>query len=430
MSQEGTPIATEPPGQPVSLVSKKKRIRGGYRAHTKKLFGDCKTLLEKEHPESTLIEGLSRNLNDKLKLLRAVDEEIFLLLNDDEIEAAVIDAEEWQAEIQARLVALDAAKSPRAAIQQASASASADQMPASNQNSIANAQAANQIANLPKLTLPKYSGDPKRWHEFWDAFGVIHDNCAISPVNKFRHLRTLLEGKAAAAISGIQTTDANYKMAVDLLKDRFAQKQIIVNSHIEALMSLNTVTTDKDVKGLRILVDKIDTNVRSLETLGYDLKEYGPFLNPMIVNKLPDEVRLAITKQVKDEEWELEKILKLIEADLNAREQCAQMNTRGNNTARPNRNPVPTTAALLNNESKVTCSFCKGHHLSAKCTIVTDPGRRKQMLLKQGQCFVCLKKGHRSKECKSNIFVLYANKGTTKPFVILPGQPRVKIDRK
>ncbi len=171
-------------------------------------------------------------------------------------------------------------------------------------------------------------------------------------------------------------------------------------------MNLNTVSTDKDVKGLRILVDKIDTNVRSLKTLGYDLKEYGPFLNPMVMSKLPDEVRLAVTKQIKNEEWELGRILEIIKADLTAREQCAHLNAKGNYTvqSRPNRNAFPTTAALLNNENRVTCSFCKNHHLSAKCTVVTDPAQRKQILLKQGQCFVCLKKGHRSRECKSNVY--------------------------
>ncbi len=183
MSQEGNPSGTEPPSQSVSLVSRKKRIRGGYRAHTTKLVGECKALLEKENPESTLIERLSRNLNDKSKLLRAIDEEIFLLVNDDEIEATVVEAKGWQAEIQACLVDLDAKKLPRAAIQQPCASASPTQ-PSNSGPVVYSMQPANQIAHLPKLSLPKYSGDPKRWHEFWDAFGVVNDNSSITPVNK------------------------------------------------------------------------------------------------------------------------------------------------------------------------------------------------------------------------------------------------------
>ena len=131
---------------------------------------------------------------------------------------------------------------------------------------------SNVESYLPKLYLPRYAGDPKRWQEFWDAFGVVDGNQNIPPVLKVRHLRTLLEGRAAAAMSGIQTTDAKYTIAVKLLKERFAQKQIVVNAHIEALTNLQTLHSGKDVKGRRNLVDKIDTNVRRLETLGYDLK--------------------------------------------------------------------------------------------------------------------------------------------------------------
>ena len=66
----------------------------------------------------------------------------------------------------------------------------------------------------------------------------------------------------------------------------------------------------------------------------------------------------------------------------------------------------PTTSALLSNGgyvSSVTCSFCRNKHLSAKCPLVTEPAARKEILKKQGQCFVCLTKGHMSRECRSNV---------------------------
>lgn len=61
---------------------------------------------------------------------------------------------------------------------------------------------------LPKLFLPKYLGDPKNWQEFLDYFEIVHGNSSLFPVNKLRHLNTLLEGEAVASISGI-STDAN-----------------------------------------------------------------------------------------------------------------------------------------------------------------------------------------------------------------------------
>ena len=72
---------------------------------------------------------------------------------------------------------------------------------------------------LPKLVLKKFSGDPKTWQEWWDSFKVaVHEN-GISHVEKFNHLRSLVEGAAYATIAGLSLTEQNYKTAIDLLKE-------------------------------------------------------------------------------------------------------------------------------------------------------------------------------------------------------------------
>ena len=45
---------------------------------------------------------------------------------------------------------------------------------------------------LPKLVLKKFSDDPKIWQEWWD-------------VEKFNHLRSLVEGAAHSTIAGLTT---------------------------------------------------------------------------------------------------------------------------------------------------------------------------------------------------------------------------------
>ena len=74
--------------------------------------------------------------------------------------------------------------------------------------------------------------------------------CAISAVEKFTYLRSLVEGSAARAISGLQLTSANYSAALEVLRERFAQKQIIINSHMESLIKLKPVNVISDVKGI------------------------------------------------------------------------------------------------------------------------------------------------------------------------------------
>ena len=171
-------------------------------------------------------------MKDKEKLLSEIDKEIFLLISEDEVEQEVIDCEDLKSEIQSFVIELEARKLEISASNYGSQNAQAV--------SPSPSFASSDMPKLPKLQLPKFSGDPKKWQEWWDSFQVIHENTSLSDVNKFRHLKTLLEGPAATAISGIQPTNANYREAVELLQTRFAQRQLIINEHMEVLLNLKT----------------------------------------------------------------------------------------------------------------------------------------------------------------------------------------------
>ena len=56
------------------------------------------------------------------------------------------------------------------------------------------------------------------------------------------------------------------------------------------LLSLETVTNVNEVKKLRQLYDEIETQVRSLQCLGLDPKQYGSMLTPVLLTKIPDEL--------------------------------------------------------------------------------------------------------------------------------------------
>ena len=55
---------------------------------------------------------------------------------------------------------------------------------------------------LPKLELPKFSGNVLKWQKFWDSFEAsINKNRNLQPVDKFNYLEAELEGDAKAVIS-------------------------------------------------------------------------------------------------------------------------------------------------------------------------------------------------------------------------------------
>ena len=68
------------------------------------------------------------------------------------------------------------------------------------------------------------------------------------------------------------------------------------------------------------LYDDVQTQVRSLQSLGITEENYGTFLAPIIMELLPHEVQLNINRTLDEELWNLTRLLTIIKCDINARE--------------------------------------------------------------------------------------------------------------
>ena len=178
-------------------------------------------------------------------------------------------------------------------------------------------------AKLPKLTLRKFSGDPKSWQLFWDSFeAAVHNNSSLSKIDKFNYLKSLVEGNAASAIDGFALIADNYESAVKLLKDRFADPQIIISSHMEELLNLPAVCDIHKVSKIRQLYDSIETHIRSLRNLEIDSSSHGSLLVPLILSKISEEMRLIVARNIEKNEWNIDKLLCTFKLELEARERC------------------------------------------------------------------------------------------------------------
>ena len=131
------------------------------------------------------------------------------------------------------------------------------------------------------------------------------------------------------------------------------------------------------MKELRILYDKIEGNVRALNSLGINSNDFGPLLIPIILEKLPNVIRLQVSRKLGVGNWKVEEFMGSINEELTARENYDFL-TVDEEDKRENRNrlnkytkPV-TTGSLTINNRLVKCVFCKGDHYSDKCNVVAD----------------------------------------------------------
>ena len=120
---------------------------------------------------------------------------------------------------------------------------------------------------LPKLELCKFNGDIIEWRGFWDQFkSTVHENENISPIEKFSYLRSLLEEKAFSAISGLTLSSENYNQAIEILKSRYGNEQVLISAYMQKFVDIPKVKNSNDVHGLRFLWHSVDTSVRNLQS--------------------------------------------------------------------------------------------------------------------------------------------------------------------
>ena len=172
---------------------------------------------------------------------------------------------------------------------------------------------------LPKLSFKTFGGDITSWSTFWDSFhSTVHSSDDMSNVDKFNYLFSFMEGSAVECISGLTLTSANHEEAITVLKRRFGNKQQIVNRHMEALLELDAVKSIHNVQLLRTLCDKIESHVRSLNSLGVPSLPYGSLLSSIVMNKMPQEIRLVVSRKLVDYEWNFDEFIKIVEEEVDA----------------------------------------------------------------------------------------------------------------
>ena len=64
------------------------------------------------------------------------------------------------------------------------------------------------------------------------------------------------------------------------------------------------------------LCDSIESHVKSLGSLGVPSASYGRLLSSILMNKLPHELRVIVSRKVSDEDWEFTEVIETIQKEI------------------------------------------------------------------------------------------------------------------
>ena len=256
---------------------------------------------------------------------------------------------------------------------------------------------AKAAVKLPKIEIKCFSGDYTCWKSFKETFeATVHRRTDLTNIEKFTYLRSLLNKTASQAIEEFPLTADNYTAAWRLLNERFGNEQIIISSHMNKILNISPVYSP-NVRSLRELYDNVESNVRALENLGVSYEQFGSLLIPIILEKLPNMIKLQISRKLGSDNWNVQDFLAYINEEILARENYEYLKRENFEDPKP-------TSTFFTSANVKCCVFCKkDNHYSNQCKIITDVKFRCEFLKKNHLCFNCFKSGHSKKNCKNNI---------------------------
>ena len=380
-----------------------KGSRAGYRGRTTVLLDQATEVMQNFEPgdasQLRQLTRISREIQSKIELMKALDVQIILAAKDDADEERIVTAaDEYYDTVYYRQDELDAfIEDQREQKNKPSTEKTSNSTPKSKPKS---------HTSIPKIALLKFDGDLKKWVSFRDSFNAnIHDNPEISNVDKLQYLRGQLTGEAEAAIENLELSDENYENARKMLYDEYERPHKIIEAYLDSL--LNLPTTSYERQSIKHLYSTLETSMRGLASMGVKEGQYDVLLVRIVLNQLPPMLRKLIEREHGDGPWQFKELRDALKKEITHEQPFI--------VAAPIATEVPTTTAVFHTSATKThsvrqstpqakkeksCAFCKGAHFPNDCAIVSDPDKRNHFAKQSGLCFNCLGK-HRVSDCKS-----------------------------
>ena len=111
---------------------------------------------------------------------------------------------------------------------------------------------------------------------------------------------------------------------------------MLINAYMKRFVQLPVIKNYNDVFGLGKLYDQVESLIRNLKSLQMDTSGYGALLVPLLIEKLPFNLRQSIAKKLENDIWELQEMLKILKGDLEAKERSISVGSTYGETS-PNR---------------------------------------------------------------------------------------------
>lgn len=385
-------------------ITHDKAVRGSYKGHcTQDIKRAERLMADTDTPNVTELKAITERLTRRLHEISLMDNKIISALDKEE---------EITRETEEALTFQDSILYWDLKITEFIAERQRPVSPLHHTNIEERKPKSRAHINLPKLQIQPFDGSPLEWLTFWESFNnAVHNNLDLHNIDKMNYLKGMITGDAARAISGLPITSQNYDKAIGMLQERFGKKQVLINAHMESLSKISAPSAD--VQQLRKFYDSCESNIRALETLGVQTDSYGSLLIPILLKKIPEQLRCTIFRTNPEADCSLNDLRTALCHEIETREK-SQLAQENDPSSVVDDVLVPTIGALLTNTQPPSkgskkngrfeikpCIYCDGKHRHDRCSEVKTTKQRKTVLTQKKRCFNCLRSGHTKYQCRT-----------------------------
>ncbi|CAG7786203.1 unnamed protein product [Allacma fusca] len=207
---------------------------------------------------------------------------------------------------------------------------------------------------------------------------------------------------------------------------------------------LKNAITPKENSCVSALYDKLETKLRALDTLGVTRDKFAAMLYPLVESCLPEDVLRAWERNrgqdydsLEDKKDRLSMLMQFLKREVDE-ELRISMSRDGFGVdgkklkQKIKQKPVkeiPTATELFSGhqaQNKFVCIFCEKGHPTQDCFKAPKMSLedKRKMVQEKKACFVCLRRGHISKNAKQVLDAKFARKNVA----MCPDVPKGKIE--
>lgn len=256
----------------------------------------------------------------------------------------------------------------------------------------------------PEISLTTFDGTSEEWDNFYGNFmSTIDRNEELTEVEKFRYLRAFLTGRAARCIQGLEVTESNYPIALNMLKEKFYCHRQVCIRHWQVIRNYPKITNESP-EALEDLLLTVRLHLKMLENLGEPVASNVVLLD-LLSSKLPSSLIRKWQRSLPDKT--MPSYVHLMEF-LQSRANCNGI--RSNSSERKesyqnlrhrqnlSRERTPTTTSKTS-----VCPICHQFHDIKQCEILKSKTvkQRFELIRNASLCTNCLCKGHSSNQCSA-----------------------------